>query len=331
MIWAMMQHLGYNMWHDEAIWRGPGRMKWSNFCTDHLLCTDASWNIRMKRLLEPGSGTNTLVIDVGEGVVYPSHPEIAVKGSWSAERLNDEVKRLKAGGLTVVPKLNFSTCHDFWLGDYARMISSPTYYKVVKDLIDDTCEIFDNPPYFHIGMDEEGYKWSSGNAYCVYREGDLWWHDIAFYAKCLEKHNSRPWMFSNPGTRDPKEFYARLPKSFLHSPWSYAESFAVPKGPADSDHSRSEVFTVMGDNGFDLVPCGSVWCGSKLKARGMTVNIKNYPNLAMFCKKHIPTNRLAGFFMVPWCTSTKESDFKFMAGCDMTDVARAWFEGKDQI
>ena len=53
MIWAMMQHLGYYMWHDEAIWRGPGRMKWSNFCTDHLLCTDSSWNLRMKRLLEP--------------------------------------------------------------------------------------------------------------------------------------------------------------------------------------------------------------------------------------------------------------------------------------
>lgn len=331
MIWAMMQHLGYNMWHDEAIWRGPGRMKWSNFCTDHLLCTDASWNIRMKRLLEPGSGTNTLVIDVGEGVVYPSHPEIAVKGSWSAERLNDEVKRLKAGGLTVVPKLNFSTCHDFWLGDYARMISSPTYYKVVKDLIDDTCEIFDNPPYFHIGMDEEGYKWSSGNAYCVYREGDLWWHDIGFYAKCLEKNNSRPWMFSNPGTRDPKEFYARLPKSFLHSPWSYAERFTDPKAAVDSDHSRSDVFTRMAEKGFDLVPCGSVWCSSRLKARGLAVNVKNHPNLAMFCRKHIPPERISGFFMVPWCTSTKDGDFKFMAGCDMNDVARAMFEGKDQI
>ena len=93
MIWAMMQHLGYNMWHDEAIWRGPGRMKWSNFCRDTMMCQDVSWKLRMKRLLEPGSGTNTLVIDVGEGVVYPSHPEIAIKGSWSAEKLNKEVKR----------------------------------------------------------------------------------------------------------------------------------------------------------------------------------------------------------------------------------------------
>ena len=57
MIWAMMQHLGYNMWHDEAIWRGPGRMKWSNFCRDTMMCQDVSWKLRMKRLLEPGSGT----------------------------------------------------------------------------------------------------------------------------------------------------------------------------------------------------------------------------------------------------------------------------------
>ena len=49
MIWAMMQHLGYNMWHDEAIWRGPGRMKWSNFCLDHMLTSEVSWKLRMQR------------------------------------------------------------------------------------------------------------------------------------------------------------------------------------------------------------------------------------------------------------------------------------------
>ena len=331
MIWAMMQHLGYNMWHDEAIWKDKKRWKWSNFCNDHLLCSDRSWNLRMKRLMEKGSGINTLVIDVGEGVVYPSHPEIAVKGSWSAEKLNTEVKRLKAAGLTVVPKLNFSTCHDFWLGDYARMISSPTYYRVVKELIDDTVEIFDHPSYFHIGMDEEGYKWSSGNAYCVYREGDLWWHDIAFYARCIEKHNCRPWMFSNPGTRDPKEFDARLPKSFLHSPWSYAEKFEDPDAPETSDTSRGKIFLNMAAAGLDLVPCGSVWCSTSLKARGLQVNVKNYPNLALFCKRHIAADRLKGFFMVPWCTSTEGGDFKFMAGCDMTDVARALYEGRNSI
>ena len=240
------------------------------------------------------------------------------------------MKRLKTAGLTVVPKLNFSTCHDFWLGDYARMISSPTYYRVVKELIDDTIEIFDHPPYFHIGMDEEGYKWASGNAYCVYREGDLWWHDIAFYGDCIGKHGCRPWMFSNPGTREPDEFYARLPKAFLHSPWSYKERFVEDGAPADSDHLQPTVFTRMAEAGFDCVPCGTVWCGNSMTARGMSMNLKNFPNLARYCKIKLPAARLSGFFMVPWCTSTKGGDGKFMAACDMTDIARAFFDGKDQ-
>ena len=138
-------------------------------------------------------------------------------------------------------------------------------------------------------------------------------------------------MFSNPGTRDPKEFYAKLPKSFLHSPWSYAERFLTPGGDESSDTRRGEVFTQMADAGFDIVPCGSIWCSGKLKDRGLSVNIKNYPNLVMFCKKRISKERLSGFFMVPWCTSVSGGDYRFMAGCDMTEVARAMFEGKEQI
>jgi len=331
MIWAMMQHLGYNMWHDEAIWKDKKRWKWSNFCLDHMLTSEVSWNLRMQRLMENGSGVNTLVIDVGEGVVYPSHPEIAIKGSWSAEKLNAEVKRLKAAGLTVVPKLNFSTCHDFWLGDYARMISTPTYYKVVSEIIADTLEIFDGPPYFHIGMDEESFLFSSGNAYCVYREDKLWWHDIAFYAKCIEKGNCRPWMFSNPGKRDKRSFFANLPKSFLHSPWSYSQSFENQAEPVDSDHLTGNIFALMSDMGFDLAPCGSVWCGGSLTKKGMSLNVKNYPNLALYCKRRVAPERLKGFFMVPWCPSTTGSDYKFMAACDLTDVARAMFEGRDSV
>ena len=325
MIWAIMQHLGYNMWHDEAIWKG--RMKWSNFCNDRLLCTDKSWKRRMDRLLVPGGRTNTLVVDVGEGVVYPSHPELAVKGSWSAERLNAEVKRLKAAGLTVVPKLNFSTCHDFWLGDYARMISSPTYYKVVRDLIDDTCEIFDNPPCFQVGMDEEGYKWCSGNAYCVYRGDDLWWKDLGFYGTCIERHNARPWMFSNPGTRDLDEFVKRLPKSFLHSPWSYAQQFELQTGDPDPDAGdRTKAFTRLAQEGFDLIPCGSVWVPRNLRETGLGLNIKNYPNLVRWFRKHVDPARVKGFWMVPWIGSTEGADDRFIAGCDLTDLAAEIYE-----
>ena len=66
-----------------------------------------------------------------------------------------EVKRLREMGLEPIPKLNFSTCHDTWLGPYARMVSTPKYYEVAKDLIAETIELFDKPRLFHLGMDEE--------------------------------------------------------------------------------------------------------------------------------------------------------------------------------
>ena len=39
-----------------------------------------------------------VVMDLGEFLEYPSHPELAVKGSWSADRMRAEVKRLRAMG-----------------------------------------------------------------------------------------------------------------------------------------------------------------------------------------------------------------------------------------
>jgi hypothetical protein len=45
-------------------------------------------------------------------MVYPSHPELAVKGSWSPEKMKSELARLRALGLEPIPKRNFSASHD---------------------------------------------------------------------------------------------------------------------------------------------------------------------------------------------------------------------------
>ena len=76
------------------------------------------------------AGLNMIVIDLGDGVRYQSHPEIAVKKAWSPARLRRELKKLRDAGLEPIPKLNFSTAHDAWLGPYAGIVSSKTYYQV---------------------------------------------------------------------------------------------------------------------------------------------------------------------------------------------------------
>ena len=120
---ALLLHLGHNMWCD-----------WFPADADPAACPkapkpDARLRSRDDLWLKTTDyaakkGVNMIVIDVGEGVVYPSHPELAIEGSWSPDRLRAEVRRLRAMGVEAVPKLNFSTSHNGWLKQYRRMVSS---------------------------------------------------------------------------------------------------------------------------------------------------------------------------------------------------------------
>jgi len=97
---------------------------------------------------------NALVLDLGDGVRWDSHPEIAVENAWTPAKLREELDRARELGIEPLPKLNFSTAHDAWLGPYSRMVSTPQYYEVCRDLIDEASELFGRPRLFHLGMDE---------------------------------------------------------------------------------------------------------------------------------------------------------------------------------
>ena len=99
---------GRNMW-GEALPKGGTFLKKGRLCSDRLRFDEAKWRQLVDHALL--RRMNTLVIDVGEFPVYPSHPELAVKGSWSPEKMKAELARLRSLGLEPIPKLNFSACH----------------------------------------------------------------------------------------------------------------------------------------------------------------------------------------------------------------------------
>ncbi len=41
---------------------------------------------------------NMVIIDLGDGVKYDSHPEIAVTGAWSPQKLNEGIKKNQRDG-----------------------------------------------------------------------------------------------------------------------------------------------------------------------------------------------------------------------------------------
>jgi hypothetical protein len=96
-------------------------------------------------------------------------------------------------GLEPIPKLNFSTCHDYWLGPYARMVSTPKYYEVCQNLIAEVIDLFDKPRYFHLGMDEEEQKHQRWFEHVVLRQYGLWWREFEFFVKQVEKGQGLIW------------------------------------------------------------------------------------------------------------------------------------------
>lgn len=272
MIWGELLHLGQNMWGDTPRAYTPP--------VDKFCCEIPIWNELTETMAS--SGLNMIVIDLGEAVRYESHPELAVPGAWSVERLREELARLRKLGLEPIPKLNFSACHDFWLGDYARMVSTPKYYEVCADLVKEVCAIFDQPRFFHLGYDEENYDIQNTYDYVVVRQGELWWHDFLFFTDQVEKGGCRPWIWSDYYWHHPEDFLNRMPKSVLQSNWYYGAKFG-------EDISYVKAFIDLEKAGFDQVPAGSNYSTDE-----------NFEALVPFCRDHISPEHLLGFLQAPW-------------------------------
>ena len=293
-VWSYLAHFGYNSWIDAPIEKqDTTKIKPSlidDYCTDHVRFSEKSWR-RISAALAK-AGCNQIVIDLAEIVQYPSHPELAVKGSWSVEKLRAELDRLRGMGFEVIPKMNFSATHDTWLKDYHRMVSTKKYYQVCEDLIKDTVEIFDHPRFFHLGYDEESYDCQRKHLLAVCRQGDLWWHDFLWFVKATEKAGCRPWIWSDYSWKHKDEFLKRMPRSVLQSNWHYGAEF-------DATKLATNRYIDLDKAGFEQVPTGSNWsCDT------------NFAGTVKFCDAKCHKELIKGYMMAPWLATLEKYEAK---------------------
>jgi hypothetical protein len=277
MIWGSLVHLSVNMWCD---WNAPELKGGDDVYQPELRFERSLWADILKRMQE--AGMNLLVLDLGDGVKYESHPEIAVKGAWSTAELRGELKRLRSMGLEPIPKLNFSTTHDAWLGKYGRCVSTDTYYGVCRDLIAEVTQLFDRPRFFHLGMDEEDYGNQKYYEHVCIRQYELWWHDLLFLVEQVEKGGARAWIWSDYVWHHPELFYQRMPKSVVQSNWYYDAKF-VP------ENSRAKAFRELQEHGYDQIPTGSNY-----------YNATNFGALVAELGRALDRGHLMGFLQTPW-------------------------------
>ena len=140
---------------------------------------------------------DTIVLDLLDGLNYTGYPELWIEGGWSHDRLKDEVKRVKALGLNIIPKLNFSAGHDLWFEEYGReKMSTPEYYEVCKNLINELYEIFDSPEYIHLGLDEESPDIATPENF--YRTGKKYLEDYKYLVDCVKETGATPCFWNSP-------------------------------------------------------------------------------------------------------------------------------------
>ena len=303
-IWGCLLHLSFNMWEEYIAPEREAR----GYRPD-LRVSDKIWSEAREQMAK--EGMNMVLIDLGDAIQYKSHPGIAVNNAWSRSRLKEELAKFRKMGLEPIPKLNFSTGHDTWLGKYSRMVSTNEYYAVCKDLIAEVIDLFDKPRYFHLGMDEEDAEHQRFYQHIVIRQKDLWWKDFYFLIAEVEKGGSRPWIWSDSIWHHPEEFLKKMPKSVLQSNWYYRKSFDDLKLP------QLKAYTDLEAHGYDQVPTGTSY----------------YPDIqgnmlgnVQYCQKNIADPRLLGFLQSLWVPSIDENRELILKGITLTGDAKKWFD-----
>ncbi len=309
MIWAFLIHLSRNLWDDTE---APVRGLYMPHTKEENETDPETWDAVIAAL--PAYGINTLVIDLGDAIVYDSHPEIAAPDAWSKEFFKKKLDEVRALGITPIPKLNFSAGHDRWMKDYSRMISTPIYYQVCADLIKEVCELFDSPAYFHLGMDEETEQYQRYNLLTTIRNEQLWWHDLRFLATKCEKYGARPWIWANCTLEKyPKTFTEQMPKSVIMTNGYYGKYYNEYCGAElkkKSDH-YIDFHHFYNDNGYDQIPLCSTW----------RYRSNPFQTLALV-KDQLDSGLIKGFIMATWLHTVPDEKHGLIHGAEKLYYAR---------
>ena len=291
---GMLIHIGTNLWYEVGNDRGndpnePGKV-WKSAASERMRFDRRLFDELIDFL--PNCGINTLVLDLADGIVYESHPELAIDGSLTREETLEVIANLRARGIKIIPKLNFSTCHDTWMKEYSKMVSTETYYRVCRDLIDEVCALF-KPEILHLGMDEEVYENQALYDYVVIRQNDLWWHDLYYLVDCVEKNAVRACIWSDYARHKPQEFVEKCPKSVLQCPWYYFNAF---EGELSEENKiRVAPFKNLSDAGFDILAGASNEYFSE-----------NARMLHDFAKRNIREDAYVGIIQTTWAATTED-------------------------
>jgi hypothetical protein len=234
---------------------------------------------------------DTIFIDIGDGVILDSHPEIAVEGAWTKDEFKAELERLRSKGLNPLPKFNFSSAHSAWMGKYAYMVGTQIYYDFCRDVIEEVCDIFGSPEIFHIGMEEEDANSQKNKPIAIVRAPHIMMRDINFLADVCKAKGARACIWLNDkmieafGGED--AFCKNISKDIIMMPYYYG--WVRPYYTEAEIPKTVKLMKRLGELGYDMIVCSSTWSW----------------HLAMhdvmdYCKNNVDNKHILGYIMASW-------------------------------
>ncbi|HXI01496.1 MAG TPA: hypothetical protein VNI52_14605 [Sphingobacteriaceae bacterium] len=314
-IWSSLLHLSFNMWEDHDRWlsvpdANPNMI--ARVFDPNLRLSEPLWNDALNKMV--AMGLNMVIIDLGDGVIYDSHPEIAVKNAWTKSKLRNELARVRKMGLEPIPKLNFSTGHDAWLKEYERMVSTEKYYQVCKELIAETMELFDKPRFFHIGYDEETAQNQRHYDYAIIRQHNQYWKDFNFFVNEVEKGGARAWIWSDMAWHNPNTFFKNMPKTVIQSNWYYENNFQ------DLNNKFVKAYLRLEAEGYDQIPAFGYYEIEKGRYAD-----RNSINTVQFAEKNFTDAKVLGYMHTSWRPTMEVYRKDILTGLNLTGEAKQWY------
>lgn len=289
MMYAYLIHLSANMWRKKGQKSANIKDEEDAIYRDEMYCDRETWR-KITDFL-PSCGINTLLIDVGDGMQFDRHPEISIKGAWSKAELKEELNRLRAMGITPLPKCNFSAGHNGWLKEYAYMIGTDLHLEICKDVIEEIIEVFDTPKFFHLGLEEEDAVNQLNQPVAMIRAPYKKLEDANFLFDVCRAKGVRPWIWAVKADVEAfggdEAFCQGIGKDVLLSGWYYGHINNCPDPTKGC--SMAEYYKKFAEWGYEQVPTSSTWSWHL-----------NSKETLFFCKNHVKDGSVIGHMTAPW-------------------------------
>lgn len=307
LMWTMFLHLGSNMWSKKG-----ERERFAQDTLpyhDTMHCDKEVFHEITEYIAE--NGINTVVINIGEGLLLDSHPEIAVEGAWTKDELKVELDRLHKMGVKTFPKYNFSCAHNAWMQDHGFEVNTPQYHQFCRDIIKEVIEVFDKPEFFHLGLNDENGENQEYFPVAIVRGPKAFAEDAkVLFDACLE-NGVRPWIWCDVTVLESfggfDKFCENVPKSVLVSnlymgnvsvnfpdakPEDQRKSLVhMPPSTIYRNKEKTLLYNRLEEAGYDQIPTGSAclirsnvqqtmtYCNNTLKNKEKILGYASYPLL----------------------------------------------------